>query len=144
MNDSATLTDFMFGGRVAGVATESMAVASDKELRRQWLDDLVPESCKPTNEGLRVEGVAHLMGHKNGRFGAYRFYALLSWGLARQRERQPVIERVELDHDRQELFLFVSDALQKPSYSPDPAGHRATGAKIERIEEQDQTPHRLN
>ena len=110
MSEDTIPTDAMFWARLAQATGASMAASSDKELRRQWVDDLIPESCRPSNEGLRAEGRAHLMGHKNGRFGEYRFFALLPWPLIRHPDRQPIVEDLDLDHVRQELRFVVAVA----------------------------------
>ena len=107
-NDEAILKDFVFWGRLSRVANATMMASGDKALRRQWIDDFLPESAKASNDGLRVEGAAHLMGHKNGHFGTYHFVALLAWKVVRHAEQEPAIERIELDHHREEISLVVS------------------------------------
>jgi hypothetical protein len=95
-----------------------MSAAGEKELRRHWIDDLLPENSKSTNDGLRVEGAAHVMGNPNGRFGTYRFFALVSWRLVRHRDREPIIEHVDLNHSRRELVLVVSTSEQMSRETP--------------------------
>jgi hypothetical protein len=108
VNENEILADPLFWGRVAGAVTGSLSAAPEKDLRRHWIDDMIPEVFKRTNEALCVEGVAHLMGNPNGRFGEYRFCALVSWPLVRHPERQMVIAALHLDHDREQLSLTVS------------------------------------
>ena len=121
MNEDTVLADGMFWGRMAGATTASMATSSDKDLRRQWIDDLIPESANRSNAGLRVEGIAHLMGNKNGRFGEYRFSVLLPWSLVRHCDRQPIVEAIDLDHGRRELHLVVAGPAEEPNQSEQPS-----------------------
>ena len=118
MSEDTIPDDAMFWARLARATGASMAVSSDKELRRQWVDDLIPDSCRPSNEGLRAEGRAHLMGHKNGRFGEYRFFALLHWPMVRHPDWEPRVENLDLDHARRELRFDVTGAQGKQSDQP--------------------------
>lgn len=120
MIEDTILTDTMFWARLASATCASLAASGDVNLRRQWIDNLIPENSKPSNEGLRVEGVAYLMGHKNGRFGDYRFFVSLPWSLVRRRDRQAVIEEIGLDHDQGEIHLVVSVAVEKPHLPSEP------------------------
>lgn len=107
------LAHSLFWGRLARVLSGSMAASSDLELRRQWVDDLIPARGMASNDGLRIEGVAHLMGNPNGRFGPYRFFTLLPWTLVRDPDRELVIDEIELDHRRRGIRLVVAGATEE-------------------------------
>lgn len=116
MNEHDILADSMFWGRVAGAVTGCLSAAAEKDLRRHWIDDITPDVCKRTNAALCIEGVAHVMENPNGRFGAYRFRALVSWRLVRNPERELVVDALELDHDREQISFTVScSARVQPS-----------------------------